>query len=128
MLIPKYTNVAIDDLWQAYDYIASDSPQSAHEIIERIRESINMLCLHPHLGRPGRVNGTREFVVSKTPFIVIYKQHKSELWILNILHTSRKYHSTGQYDKGHGNYTEERDELLKDITAEDIENELKTMQ
>jgi len=32
-----------------------------------------------------------------------------------------------QYDKGYGNYTEERDELLKDMSAEDIENELETM-
>lgn len=29
-----------------------------------------------------------------------------------------------KYDKGYGNYTEERDELLKDMSAEDIENEL----
>ena len=33
-----------------------------------------------------------------------------------------------QYDKGYGNYTEERDELLKGITIEDIERELETMQ
>jgi len=33
-----------------------------------------------------------------------------------------------QYDKGYGNYTEERNELLKDITFEDIEQELETMQ
>ena len=29
-----------------------------------------------------------------------------------------------QYDCGSGDYTEERDELLKDITAEDVEREL----
>ena len=33
-----------------------------------------------------------------------------------------------QYDKGYGNYTEERNELLKDITIEDIEQELEAMQ
>ena len=32
-----------------------------------------------------------------------------------------------QYDRGYGNYTEERDELLKDITIEDIERELEAM-
>jgi len=32
-----------------------------------------------------------------------------------------------QYEKGYGNYTEERNELLKDMTVEDIEHELKTM-
>lgn len=91
MLILKYTRIAIDDLRQAYSYIAFDNPQNAHEIIERIRYSINMLCIHHHLGRPGRVKNTREFVVTKTPFIVIYKKNKSELWILNVLHVARKY-------------------------------------
>ena len=33
-----------------------------------------------------------------------------------------------QYDKGYGNYTEERDGLLKGITFDEIEQELKTMQ
>ena len=33
-----------------------------------------------------------------------------------------------QYDKGYGNYTEERNELLKDITTEDIEQELEALQ
>ena len=32
-----------------------------------------------------------------------------------------------QYDRGYGNYTEERDELLKGITIEDIERELQAM-
>ena len=33
-----------------------------------------------------------------------------------------------QYDRGYGYYTEERNELLKDITIEDIEQELGAMQ
>ena len=32
-----------------------------------------------------------------------------------------------QFDSGYGNYTEEREELLKDITPEDIERELGAM-
>lgn len=32
-----------------------------------------------------------------------------------------------QYDMGEGNYTKEREELLKDMTIEDIEKELKTL-
>jgi hypothetical protein len=32
-----------------------------------------------------------------------------------------------QYDMGEGDYTKEREELLKDITIEDIENEIKAL-
>ena len=33
-----------------------------------------------------------------------------------------------QYENGYGDYTAERDELLKDITLEDVERELEAMQ
>jgi len=33
-----------------------------------------------------------------------------------------------QYDNGYGDYTEERDELLKGVTLEDVEHELEAMQ
>ncbi|MDR0818355.1 MAG: hypothetical protein LBN43_02130 [Oscillospiraceae bacterium] len=32
-----------------------------------------------------------------------------------------------QYDSGYGDYTAERDELLKDVTLEEIERELNAM-
>ena len=91
MLTPKYTKLAIQDIRQAYAYIAEDSPQSAKAVIERVKQGINTVCVHPHLGRPGRVEGTREFIIARTPFIIVYCRHKSFLWVLNVLHTSKKY-------------------------------------
>ena len=32
-----------------------------------------------------------------------------------------------QFDGGHGDYTAERDEILKDVTLEEVERELETM-
>ena len=32
-----------------------------------------------------------------------------------------------QYDNGYGNYTEEREELLKEVSLEDVERELSAM-
>ena len=93
MLIPKYTKLAIQDIRQAFAYIADDNPQSAKAVIERIEQGINTLCAHSHLGRPGRLKGTREFVIARTPFIVVYRPHKLTLWVLTILHTSKKYPS-----------------------------------
>jgi len=91
MLTPKYAKQAIQDLRQAYDYIAEDSPQSAKRVIELIEKGIDTLCTYPNLGRPGRLEGTRELVIARTQFIVVYLQHKSALWILSVLHTSKKY-------------------------------------
>ena len=91
MLTPKYTKLAIQDLGQAYGYIAEGNPQSAGAVIERIEQGINTLCKYPHIGRRGRLEGTQELVIARTPFIVVYRPHQSFLWILNVLHTSRKY-------------------------------------
>ena len=33
-----------------------------------------------------------------------------------------------QYENGYGDYTAERDELLKNVTLEDVERELEAMQ
>jgi len=91
MLTPKYTTLAIQDMRQAYAYIAENNPQSAQAIIERIEKGIDMLCAHPNLGRLGRLKETRELVIVRTPFIVVYRPRKSVLWILSILHTSKMY-------------------------------------
>ena len=44
-------------------YIAADNPAAAHVTILKIREAAESLADHPQMGRPGRVEGTRELVV-----------------------------------------------------------------
>jgi len=41
------------------------------------------------LGRDGRVEGTRELVVSGLPYIVVYRITGSDVHIVGIQHTSR---------------------------------------
>jgi plasmid stabilization system protein ParE len=43
---------------------------------ERIQEAVEYLMEYPNIGRPGRVSGTRELVVSGTPFVVVYRDRK----------------------------------------------------
>ena len=87
----RYTRLAVFDLSLAYDYIKEDSPRNARAIIERIEKSIETLALYPLLGKQGRVTYTREFFVTGTPFIIIYRVKKDVLQMLSILHTSKKY-------------------------------------
>jgi len=53
----------------------------------------DQLLRHPGLGRPGRQLGTRELVISGTPFIVVYRidVKGAKVDILNFLHASRKW-------------------------------------
>ena len=39
----------------------------------RVVDAVEMLRDHPHLGRMGRIAGTRELVIPETPYIVPYR-------------------------------------------------------
>ena len=91
MLKARYTKKAVSDLVQAYEYISGDSQQNAEMIIARIEKAVNSLCLYPDIGRKGRKDTTREFVVSGTPFILVYRHNANYLRILTVLHRARQY-------------------------------------
>lgn len=86
-----WTKLAIEDLDNAYDYIAATNPGAAADIIERIEKAIAALRLTPGMGRPGRVNGTRELVVTGTPFIVPYRVAEERIEIIAVIHAARRW-------------------------------------
>jgi toxin ParE1/3/4 len=73
------------------EYIAQDRPLAASRMVERIREAVDHLAENPDSGRVGRVAGTRELVVSGTPFIIPYRAHEGDLEILTVLHAARRW-------------------------------------
>ena len=62
-------------------------------MVERIRSAVQNLARHPALGRTGRVSGTRELVVSGTPYIVPYRVRGRTGEILRVFHSARKWPS-----------------------------------
>jgi toxin ParE1/3/4 len=81
------------DLINIHQYIAHDDKKRARNAIKKIVASAQQLACFPHLGKIGRVNNTREFLVAKSPFIIVYRflEEKSEVQILTILHSARMY-------------------------------------
>ncbi len=57
----------------------------------KIRDAVNQLAQYPFMGRYGRVEGTREFVIANTPYLVIYRVKEETVQIIRVLHASRKY-------------------------------------
>jgi toxin ParE1/3/4 len=59
---------AIQDLISLRAYIAEENPAGARRIVLRILHDVeHLLPDNPQMGRPGRVPGTRELVVPRTP-------------------------------------------------------------
>jgi toxin ParE1/3/4 len=74
-----------------FDYIEADSPQAAVTVDDRIRAQVETLAQFPQSGRPGRVEGTRELVITRTPYIVAYRIHRDAVRILRVLHGARRW-------------------------------------
>jgi addiction module RelE/StbE family toxin len=79
------------DLRDIFLYIADDNPAAARAVLKRIRGRISDLQDGPHLGRPGRVPGTRELVIPGTPYLIPYQVSGGELQILRVYHGSRQW-------------------------------------
>lgn len=89
-----WTRQAKDDLRAAGLWIAQDSPQAAVAVVQRIRRSAATLGQQPGLGRPGRVEGTRELVVARTPYLVPYRVAADRIEVLAVFHAARDWPET----------------------------------
>jgi plasmid stabilization system protein ParE len=68
------------------DYITADSPDAARRQSNLVLAAVAGLADFPNIGRPGRVEGTRELVVARTPFIVAYKVRETDVAVIRVVH------------------------------------------
>ena len=81
---------ALDDLQALYDFIANDDPGAAARIVDRILSLVEThLPTTPGMGRPGRIEGTRELIIAGTPFIVPYRIKQDVVEVLRVYHAAR---------------------------------------
>lgn len=69
-----------------YEFIESESPRNAAIVDKRIAESAELLLDFPDSGRIGRVAGTRELVILRTPYVAAYVVIGDVVRVLRILH------------------------------------------
>jgi addiction module RelE/StbE family toxin len=86
-----WRRLALDDLEAARRYIAENNPRAASRVHAAILASVGRLANHPNLGRPGRVDRTRELVVSRTPYLVAYTVVDERVIILSVMHSARRW-------------------------------------
>lgn len=87
-----WTKAAAEDLDKIEVYIFKDNPGSAVNQVLRIINAVeHYLSANPGMGRWGRLPKTREFVISGTPFIVIYRIKNNILEIIRVLHGAQQW-------------------------------------
>ena len=86
-----WTRRAYRHLDDIQDFIAHESPRAAEALANDILDRSDLLLANnPLIGRPGRVDETRELVLSGTPYIVVYRV-RADIEILALLHSSRDW-------------------------------------
>ena len=86
----RWLRKALLNLDEEASFIAQDDPKAARLVVQRVLDGVAALAEQPGLGRPGRVPGTRELIISKTRYIVPYRVHGQTVEILRVFHTSRR--------------------------------------
>jgi toxin ParE1/3/4 len=90
-MIVRWLEEASEQRYDQLEFIAQDSPIAAIRLDEEIAAQTASLAQNPEIGRKGRVAGTLELVITRTPFVVVYRVVAPSVEILNLLHHSRQW-------------------------------------
>ena len=87
-----WSRLAVEDMQALRAYIGEHDPATAQKVAQTIASTVNkILPGNPELGRPGRVPGTRELVIARTPFIVPYRVRRGVIQVLRVYHSARRW-------------------------------------
>lgn len=87
----EWLPIAERDRENQLSYIGERNPSAAVDIGDAIEAAVRRLGDYPHMGRPGRVEGTRERVVNGTPYVIAYRVEPAAVVILRLLHGARQW-------------------------------------
>lgn len=82
---------AAADRLAIFIWIAEDDPQAAATVDDRIEAAARRLIDFPESGRIGRVEGTRELVIARTPYVAPYQIVGNTVRILRVVHGARMW-------------------------------------
>jgi toxin ParE1/3/4 len=85
---------AADSLEAIHEYLARDNVGAADRMVEIVLAAVSKLSQHPNMGRPGRVLGTRELVISGTSYIIPYRVRAERIEILRVYHGAQRWPGT----------------------------------
>lgn len=88
----EWSKRAQSDRINIADYYAAEaSPLVADEAIEAIAAGVRRILKDPLAYRQGRRAGTRECILRRFPFIIIYRVTATHIHIVRVLHQAAGY-------------------------------------
>jgi len=87
-----WENAAKADKKEIRNYIKQRNADAADKLEVLFKEKASQLLACPHMGRLGRLPGTREWV-AHPHYILVYNLTPETVHILRVLHTARRWPS-----------------------------------
>lgn len=82
---------ARDDIQAAYNYYAERNPDLDGRVVRSLHDAMQGLAQFPLLGRAGVVPGTRERILTRYPYKIVYEVHGDTIEIDRVLHTAQQW-------------------------------------
>lgn len=91
MLRLEWATPAADELEAAQTYYHELNPMAARVLARRIVEAAMRLREQPQIGRAGFREDTREWVVARTPYVLVYRSTAQAVEILHVWHAAQDW-------------------------------------
>ena len=89
----RWTQPALNDFQTISHRIEQErNLHTANRVCRNIYDALPTLRRHPHSGRPGTKEGTRELVISTSPYVATYRLSVDAVEILHIWHGAQDWH------------------------------------
>jgi toxin ParE1/3/4 len=85
-----WTPQALQDRTDIWSYIEDDNPQAASRMDELFSQAAAHLGDHPKLGKPGKIQGTRELIPHEN-YRLVYEISNETVWLLALIHVAREW-------------------------------------
>ena len=89
-MILRYTPHARGQLARIAEYIAKRDPVASARVGAQIHRTALFLTEFPLLGVKSELSGTREIVVPRIPYVILYRTKKESVEIIGIYHTAQE--------------------------------------
>lgn len=86
-----WTDQALSDLEEIEAFIANDNSRAASLVAKQVYRETFVLRRNPYLGRVGQIDGTRELVIQRYPYLAICEVVSGGVRVLSVFHTSRAW-------------------------------------
>lgn len=82
---------ARDDIRAIYAYYAERNPDAAGRVTKTIMDAIHGLAQFPLMGREGVKPGTRERILTRYPYKVVYEIRGDTVEVDRVLHAAQQW-------------------------------------